>query len=73
MSPTPATGGLDTFEAERPRLTGLASLTGSFERVWYGGRPAGESDYQRAEQIASALIAGSSAAAGSANSGGAPQ
>ena len=39
-----------------PRRAGLATLTGSFERVWYGGRPAGESDYRSAEQIASALI-----------------
>jgi len=44
---------------EDPRQPGLATLTGSFERVWYGGRPAGESDYQHAEQIASALISGS--------------
>ena len=26
--------------AEDPRKTGLAQLTGSFERTWYGGRPA---------------------------------
>ena len=32
--------------AEDPRRPGLATLTGSFERVWYGGRPAGESDYR---------------------------
>jgi hypothetical protein len=44
-----------------PRRAGLASLTGSFERVWYGGRPAGESDYAKAEQIASALIGGGTA------------
>ncbi len=43
-----------------PRQPSLATLTRSFERVWYGGRPAAESDYQRAEQIASALIAGGS-------------
>jgi hypothetical protein len=43
---------------EDPRKPGLTTLTGSFERVWYGGRPAGESDYVRAEQIASALISG---------------
>jgi len=53
-----------------PRLPKLATLTRSFEHVWYGGRPAAESDYQRAEQIASALIAGSSSAS---NPGGAPQ
>ena len=45
-----------------PRRAGLATLTGSFERVWYGGRPAGESDYLKAEQIASALISGIGAA-----------
>jgi hypothetical protein len=44
-----------------PRQPNLAVLTGSFERVWYGGRPAAESDYHRAEQLASALIAGSAA------------
>ncbi|MGO9337090.1 MAG: DUF4129 domain-containing protein [Terracidiphilus sp.] len=41
-----------------PRQPSLATLTRSFERVWYGGRPAAESDYQHAEQLASALIAG---------------
>ena len=52
-----------------PRRRGLASLTGSFERVWYGGRNAAESDYRRAEQIATELISGASPGAG----GGAPQ
>ena len=37
---------------------GLAQLTGSFERIWYGGRAAGESDYRHAEELATALIAG---------------
>jgi hypothetical protein len=49
---------------EDPRQPGLATLTGSFERIWYGGRQAGESDYQRAEQIVAALISGSSAPGG---------
>jgi hypothetical protein len=49
---------------EDPRQPGLATLTGSFERVWYGGRPAAESDYRHAEQIASALIAGAGASSG---------
>jgi hypothetical protein len=40
-----------------PRTAPLASLTRSFERVWYGGRDAGESDYRRAEQTAVSLIA----------------
>ena len=48
---------------EDPRQPGLDSLTRSFERVWYGGRAAAESDYLRAEQIATALISGVSPAA----------
>jgi hypothetical protein len=28
------------------QAAGLATLTGSFERIWYGGRPAAESDYR---------------------------
>ena len=51
---------------EDPRKPGLTTLTGSFERVWYGGRDAAEADYQRAEQIASALISGSNTAGGGA-------
>jgi hypothetical protein len=42
-----------------PRKAGLAALTGSFERTWYGGRAAAESDYRNAEQLAAALISGS--------------
>jgi Domain of unknown function (DUF4129) len=56
-----------------PRQVELATLTGSFERVWYGGRTAGENDYRRAEQIATALITGSGAPASSGSGGGAPQ
>jgi hypothetical protein len=41
-----------------PRKAGLKSLTGSFERIWYGGRPAGEADYRAAETQAQGLIAG---------------
>jgi hypothetical protein len=44
--------------AEDPRKGSLAHLTQTFERFWYGGRPAGKSDYQGAEAIASALISG---------------
>jgi hypothetical protein len=55
---------------EDPRQPGLATLTGNFERVWYGGRPAGERDYQRALDIAMALISGSGVA-GVGNGGGA--
>ena len=57
---------------EDPRRPGLATLTGSFERVWYGGRAAAESDYQRAEQIANALISGATAST-PGTGGGAPQ
>ncbi len=49
---------------EDPRKSGLASLTGSFERTWYGGRAAAESDYKRAEELAAALISGNSGPAG---------
>lgn len=45
---------------EDPRKAGLAQLTGSFERTWYGGRAAGQSDYQHAEELAKALISGGS-------------
>jgi hypothetical protein len=41
----------------------LAALTGSFERSWYGGRATGESDYRKAEELASALISGGGAKA----------
>jgi hypothetical protein len=44
---------------EDPRKAGLAALTGSFERTWYGGRAAAETDYRNAEQLAAALISGS--------------
>lgn len=45
-----------------PRKAGLAQLTGSFERTWYGGRTAGERDYRQAEELATGLIAGGGAA-----------
>jgi len=45
-----------------PRQSGLASLTSSFERTWYGGREASESDYRRAEALAASLISGGEAA-----------
>ncbi|MGA3263236.1 MAG: DUF4129 domain-containing protein [Terracidiphilus sp.] len=48
---------------EDPRRPVLATLTGSFERTWYGGRAAAESDYRKAEQLAAALISGSTASA----------
>ena len=49
-----------------PRKNSLAALTGSFERTWYGGRPASENEYRKAEEIASALIAGGAPAEGGA-------
>ena len=48
---------------EDPRRAGLSTLTRSFERTWYGGRPAEERDYRRAEELASSLISGSASAA----------
>jgi hypothetical protein len=56
--------------ADDPRQAGLATLTGSFERIWYGGRSAGEGDYERADRIATALISGAgSGASGDAGGG----
>jgi hypothetical protein len=50
-----------------PRKPRLATLTRSFEHTWYGGRPAAESDYRAAEQLANALISGSAPSEGGAN------
>ena len=61
---------LSLVAAEDPRKPGLATLTRSFERTWYGGRAAGESDYKKAEELAATLIAGGTPAA-SATEGGA--
>jgi hypothetical protein len=55
---------------EDARKTPLATLTRSFERVWYGGRPAGEPEFRRAEEIANRLISGSGAARVGAEGGG---
>ncbi len=54
-----------------PRRAGLATLTGSFERTWYGGRAADKSDYRKAEELADGLISGSGAASDGATKGGA--
>jgi hypothetical protein len=62
---------LSLVAAEDPRRAGLARLTGSFERTWYGGRTAGESDYKKAEELADGLISGKSAANAGAGEGGA--
>ncbi len=56
---------------EDARKAPLGALTRSFEHTWYGGRPAGEPEYRRAEEIAKGLISGG-ARAGSAAAGGAP-
>ena len=56
--------------ADDPRRAGLATLTGSFERTWYGGRTAGESDYRKAEKLADGLISGGGAADTGATAGG---
>jgi hypothetical protein len=57
---------LTLLAIEDPRRAGLTALTRSFERTWYGGRPAGESDYRSAEKLANALIAGGRIAASGA-------
>jgi len=54
---------------EDPRKPGLATLTRSFEHTWYGGRAAAESDYRSAEQLANALISGSTAPVASRGGG----
>jgi hypothetical protein len=61
---------LAAVTSEDPRRAALASLTGSFERTWYGGRAAGESDYLKAEALAEELISGNSAAGVGASKGG---
>jgi hypothetical protein len=43
---------------EDPRRPALATLTGSFERTWYGGRAADETEYRQAEQVAAGLMGG---------------
>ncbi len=55
--------------AEDPRKPGLATLTRSFERTWYGGRAAGEGDYKKAEELAAGLIAGGTPATGATEGG----
>jgi hypothetical protein len=47
---------------EDPRKPGLSQLTNTFERFWYGGRPAAESDYRDAENLASSLMSGGASA-----------
>ena len=40
---------------EDPRRANLTALTRSFERTWYGGRPAGFNDFQAALRLAAEL------------------
>jgi len=56
--------------AEDPRKPRLAMLTGSFERIWYGGRAAAESDYLKAEDVAAGLISGGGSASAEVDKGG---
>lgn len=56
---------------EDPRKSGLSQLTGTFERFWYGGREAAESDYHAAENIATALMGGGSSSTAARSEGGA--
>jgi hypothetical protein len=51
---------------EDPRRPGLSQLTGTFERFWYGGRAAGESDYETAANLATSLISGGAPSQGGA-------
>jgi len=57
--------------AEDPHKAGLATLTGSFERTWYGGRVAGQGDFHKVEELADGLISGNSATGTGATRGGA--
>ena len=57
---------LALLAAEEPRRAGLTTLTRSFERSWYGGRPASESEYRQAERLAEGLISGGKAPGGDA-------
>jgi hypothetical protein len=42
---------LTLLEAGSPRQISLGALTRIFERIWYGIRPAAESDYERARAL----------------------
>jgi len=55
---------LDLLAGDDPRRTGLAALTKSFERTWYGGRTADEPTYRQAEELAAGLIGSAAGAAG---------
>jgi len=42
---------LRLLEPNSPRRKSLGGLTGIFERIWYGNRPASEGDYERAQAL----------------------
>ena len=46
---------LSMLAGDDPRKTSLIALTRSFERTWYGGRPASAAEFQTAVEIAAAL------------------
>jgi hypothetical protein len=48
---------LTLLPAHSPQRSDLLALTRSFERTWYAGRPAAESDFREAEQFAARLAA----------------
>ncbi|HWA96245.1 MAG TPA: DUF4129 domain-containing protein [Terracidiphilus sp.] len=48
---------LALVSADDPRKPRLSALTRSFERTWYGGRLADETEYRAAEELADSLIA----------------
>jgi hypothetical protein len=56
---------------EDPRKAGLSQLTRTFERFWYGGRAAVESDYKTAEGLATTLIGGGAPGRADSPAGGA--
>jgi hypothetical protein len=55
---------------EDPRKASLSELTSIFERFWYGGRTAGESEYRAAEKVAARLIGGGAATESATAEGG---
>ena len=52
------------------RRPGLSQLTRTFERFWYDGRAASQSDYTAAEGVASALIGGNTPSGSGRSDGG---
>lgn len=46
---------LDLLPGQSTQRTELATLTRSFERTWYAGRPAAQADFHQAERVAARL------------------